>query len=59
MGVELKPLGVTCNIQCHYCYQNPLRDAGHRSAYDIEAMKAAVLREGVPFSLFGGEALLD
>jgi uncharacterized protein len=58
VGVELKPLGVTCNIQCHYCYQNPLRDAGHRSAYDLEAMKAAVLREGVPFSLFGGEALL-
>jgi uncharacterized protein len=59
MGVELKPLGVVCNIQCHYCYENPLRDAGNKAAaYDIEAMKAAVLREGGPFSLFGGEALL-
>ncbi len=59
MGVELKPLGVACNIQCHYCYEHPLRDAGNKPAgYDIEAMKAAVLREGGPFSLFGGEALL-
>jgi len=59
MGVELKPLGVACNIQCHYCYEHPLRDAGNKGAgYDIEAMKAAVLREGRPFSLFGGEALL-
>ncbi|MDB5598981.1 MAG: aslB [Xanthobacteraceae bacterium] len=59
MGVELKPLGVVCNIQCHYCYENPLRDAGNKpAAYDMDAMKAAVLREGQPFSLFGGEALL-
>jgi uncharacterized protein len=59
MGVELKPLGVACNIRCHYCYEQPMRDAGHKpAAYDIEAMKAAVLREGRPFSLFGGEALL-
>ena len=59
MGVELKPLGVVCNIQCHYCYEHPLRDAGNKAApYDIEAMKAAVLREGGPFSLFGGEPLL-
>lgn len=59
MGVELKPLGVVCNIQCHYCYENPLRDAGNKpAAYDMDAMKAAVLREGRPFSLFGGEALL-
>jgi uncharacterized protein len=59
MGVELKPLGVVCNIQCHYCYEHPLRDAGNKAnGYDIEAMKAAVLRTGRPFSLFGGEPLL-
>src|SRR5579859_5099273 len=59
MPVELRPLGVTCNIQCRYCYQQPQRDAGnlgHR--YDIERMKAAILEEGGPFTLFGGEALL-
>lgn len=59
MPVELRPLGVTCNIQCRYCYQAPQREAhnlGHR--YDLELMKAAILREGGPFTLFGGEPLL-
>jgi radical SAM protein with 4Fe4S-binding SPASM domain len=59
VGVELRPLGVACNIQCQYCYQNPERDAGNIArSYDLEAMKAAVEREGGPFTLFGGEALL-
>lgn len=59
MGVELRPLGVKCNIQCQYCYQNPQRDAGnvlHR--YDMNLMKETVLNEGGPFTLFGGEPLL-
>ena len=52
-------MGVACNIQCQYCYQNPQRDAGNvPRAYDLEAMKAAVEREGGPFTLFGGEGLL-
>lgn len=59
MSVELRPLGVACNIGCHYCYQNPQRDAGnHRQAYDLDKMRAAVEREGGPFTLFGGEPLL-
>ncbi len=59
MGVELRPLGVACNIQCQYCYQNPQRDAGNVGrSYDMEKMKAAVEREGGPFTLFGGEPLL-
>ncbi len=59
MGTELRPLGVKCNIRCHYCYQNPQRDAENlNSRYDMEAMKAAVEREGKPFTLFGGEPLL-
>ncbi|MGI8903285.1 MAG: radical SAM protein [Solirubrobacteraceae bacterium] len=59
MSVELRPLGVACNIQCQYCYQNPERDAGNIArSYDLEAMKAAVEQEGGPFTLFGGEALL-
>ena len=59
MSVELRPLGVACNIQCQYCYQNPERDAGNVArSYDLDAMKAAVEREGGPFTLFGGEALL-
>jgi uncharacterized protein len=59
MGVELRPLGVACNIQCQYCYQNPQRDAGNVGRrYDIELMMQAVEREGGPFTLFGGEPLL-
>ena len=59
MSVTLKPLGVACNIQCQYCYQNALRDAaGTKPAYDLERIKAAIEQNGGPFSLFGGEALL-
>lgn len=59
MSVELRPLGVQCNIQCQYCYQNPQRDAGDlRRSYDLELMKSAIKAEGGPFALFGGEPLL-
>ena len=59
MGVELRPLGVNCNIGCQYCYQNPQRDAGNLTkSYDMEAMKRAVLQGGGAFTLFGGEPLL-
>ena len=59
MTVEIRPLGVACNIKCHYCYQNPQRDAGNISrAYDLELIKTAVSQENTPFTLFGGEALL-
>lgn len=59
MGVELRPLGVKCNIQCQYCYQNPQRDAGNvLREYDMELMKKRVAEEGGGFTLFGGEPLL-
>lgn len=59
MSVELRPLGVKCNIQCQYCYQNPQRDAGNvLHTYDLQKMKAAVEKSGGGFTLFGGEALL-
>lgn len=59
MGVELRPMGVKCNIACQYCYQHPQRDVEDASnEYDIELMKEAVLKEGGNFTLFGGEALM-
>jgi uncharacterized protein len=59
MTVEVRPLGVRCNIQCQYCYQNPPRDAGNiPHGYDLDQIKAAVVAEGGDFSLFGGEPLL-
>lgn len=59
MSVELRPLGVMCNIACSYCYQQPQRDAANVSRhYDMARMKEAVSLEGGPFTLFGGEPLL-
>jgi uncharacterized protein len=59
MTDEVRPLGVRCNIQCQYCYQNPQRDAGQPSRpYDLEKIKEALKEEGSAFSLFGGEPLL-
>lgn len=59
MTVEVRPLGVQCNLGCHYCYQNPQRQAGNGGRpYDLEAMKKAIEEEGGPFAVFGGEVLL-
>jgi uncharacterized protein len=59
MGVEVRPLNVLCNLQCIYCYQNAQRDAGEVSAeYDLSKIKEAILQEGGPFTIFGGEPLL-
>lgn len=59
MGIELRPLGINCNLTCQYCYQTPQRDSGNLTKrYDLAAMKTAVEQEGGDFALFGGEALL-
>lgn len=59
MGVEVRPLGINCNIARQYCYQNPQRDAGQGTKrYDLQIIKSAIEREGSAFALFGGEALL-
>ena len=42
MTVELRPLGIRCNLQCQYCYQHPQRDAANvAGCYDMEKMKSA------------------
>lgn len=59
MTIELRPLGVKCNIQCQYCYQNPQRDAGNvLHHYDLEKMLATIADGEDAFTLFGGEPLL-
>lgn len=59
MTIELRPLGVSCNIACQYCYQNPQRDANNvGKSYDIDKMKNTILAYNKPFTLFGGEPLL-
>ena len=59
------PMGVACNLKCGtptatYCYQEPIRTAGNQGhpKYDMAAMKAALLKEGYKFTIFGGEPLL-
>lgn len=59
MAVEVRPLGVSCNLQCRYCYQNSQREAGNvLHDYDLEKLKAAAERIGGEVTLFGGEPLL-
>jgi len=65
MPLTVAPLGVRCNIQCRYCYEDPMRDAGNLgvrySRSDVDALKrsiAAHSRGDEPFLLFGGEPLL-
>jgi uncharacterized protein len=59
MSIEVRPLGVKCNIQCQYCYQNPQRDAGNiPTTFDLEKMKESLARAGSSFTIFGGEPLL-
>lgn len=50
MGVEVRPLNVLCNIQCQYCYQNPIRDADNiATSYDLDKIKKAIEDEGRAF----------
>src|SRR4029077_14083328 len=59
VSIEVRPLGVKCNIQCQYCYQNPQRDAGNiPTTFALPRMKAALERAGSNFTIFGGEPLL-
>jgi uncharacterized protein len=62
MPLTVTPIGVRCNLQCGYCYEDPQRDAGNLGPrYDVEAMKRSIVahsREDEPFLLFGGEPLL-
>lgn len=59
MSVELRPMGVKCNLSCDYCYQEPIRKAGNiETNYDIDKMLAEADKTNQEFHLFGGEALL-
>lgn len=59
MSIEVRPLGVKCNIACSYCYQHPQREAGNTHVpYSVPQMIEALKKEGGHFTVFGGEALL-
>ena len=60
MTIELRPLGVKCNIQCHYCYQNPQREAeAIPHSYDMESMKAGIGKMGSAFTLLAASRSLS
>lgn len=59
MTIELRPIGVACNLSCTYCYQEPMRDAQNiHTKYDLDKMIAQLEKVGHKFNVFGGEALL-
>lgn len=60
MSIEVLPVGTRCNMACRHCYETNIRDAGNQSngEYDMDAMKAALAKEGYAFTVFGGEPLL-
>jgi uncharacterized protein len=59
MAIEVRLLGSRCNLACRYCYQEQVRQAGGAlNGYDLDAIIATLQREGLPFTLFGGEPLL-
>lgn len=64
MTLELKPLGNLCNLDCDYCYQFFMREAGNVMAahkYDLDLMMDMADRSGQTakgYTLFGGEPLL-
>jgi uncharacterized protein len=57
--IELSPVGVKCNLNCPYCYEIPMRDAGNLSApFDYDKIIKALEEKNQPAILFGGEPLL-
>ena len=59
MSVEYLPVGIACNIQCGYCYQESMRDAGNiNTPRNWPRVKSQLERLGQDFAVFGGEPLL-
>ncbi len=64
MTLELKPLGNLCNLNCTYCYQEPMRNAGNVRVshhYDLNLMMDIADESGKTaqgYTIFGGEPLL-
>lgn len=59
MPVEVRPLGVKCNLACTYCYQNSIRTMDSPiKRYNLSKIKETVKAAGKPVTLFGGEPLL-
>lgn len=58
MGIEIKPVGVACNLRCSYCYQNEQRERGESTTANDARILKAIERLPGPVAIFGGEPLL-
>jgi len=58
MSIEVRPVGVTCNLRCAYCYEQPIRDVNPTLKYNKEAVLSQIDSATGNWSLFGGEALI-
>lgn len=60
MSVEVRPVGVTCQLACSYCYEESMREQQRHHRYNREAVLEAIqkLPKNQHWSLFGGEALI-
>lgn len=58
MSIEVRPVGVTCNLRCSYCYEQPVRDIEPVKRYNKEKVLAELQHVESHWSLFGGEALI-
>ena len=60
MSIEVRPVGVSCQLQCTYCYEEGMRQKQRTHRYDREAVLASIdkLAPKDHFSLFGGECLI-
>lgn len=58
MSIEVRPVGVTCNLRCSYCYEQSLRDVNPTMRYNKDAVMAQIRSSKQDWSLFGGEALI-
>ena len=58
MSIEVRPVGVSCNLRCSYCYEQSARDIEPVHRYNKSAVLAQLSKVDHQWSLFGGEALL-
>jgi len=58
MSIEVRPVGVTCNLRCAYCYEQPIREVNPTLKYNKEAVLSQIGSATGHWSLFGGEALI-
>jgi len=56
--IEILPVGVTCNLRCDYCYEQPERDKQAVHKYDRELVMKGIDTSKGFWQLFGGEPLL-